>query len=190
MQGNAKSFLKAVLLGFGLALLLLGTALAMTPTPAGTQIRNQASASYIDSAGQPRTTTSNLVVTVVQQVYSFTITPNGTESDPGQTKAALPGGQVIFNYVVTNTGNGTDTINLNTVQSTSDHFDLVDPTIYLDVNCNGNLDSGETTYITNVTLGMGQQACVIVRATILRRHRQRQVREPEPGGHFSGGHSR
>jgi len=164
MQGNAKSFLKAVLLGFGLVLLVLGTALAMTP--AGTQIQNQASASYIDSAGQPRTTTSNLVVTVVQQVYSFTITPDGTESAPGQTKTALPGGQVIFNYVVKNTGNGTDTINLNTVQSTSDNFDLLSPTIYLDANCNGNLDPGETTPITSVTLGMGQQACVIVRATI------------------------
>jgi hypothetical protein len=164
MQGNAKSFLKAVLLGFGLALLVLGTALAMTP--AGTQIQNQASASYIDSAGQPRTTTSNLVVTVVQQVYSFTITPNGTESAPGQVRTALPGGQVIFNYLVTNTGNGTDTINLNTVQGTSDNFDLLSPTIYLDANCNGNLDAGETTPITSVTLGMGQQACVIVRATI------------------------
>ncbi|KOX90685.1 hypothetical protein BVI061214_01879 [Thermus aquaticus] len=164
MQGNAKSFLKAVLLGFGLALLVLGTALAMTP--AGTQIQNQASASYIDSAGQPRTTTSNLVVTVVQQVYDFTITPNGTESAPGQIRTALPGGQVIFNYLVTNTGNGTDTINLNTVQGTSDNFDLLSPTIYLDANCNGNLDPGETTPITSVTLGMGQQACVIVRATI------------------------
>jgi len=164
MQGNARSFLKAVLLGFGLALLVLGTALAMTP--AGTQIQNQASASYIDSAGQPRTTTSNLVVTVVQQVYDFTITPDGTESAPGQIRAALPGGQVIFNYLVTNTGNGTDTINLNTVQGTSDNFDLLSPTIYLDANCNGNLDPGETTPITSVTLGMGQQACVIVRATI------------------------
>jgi uncharacterized repeat protein (TIGR01451 family) len=164
MQGNAKSFLKAVLLGFGLALLVLGTALAMTP--AGTQIQNQASASYIDSAGQPRTTTSNLVVTVVQQVYSFTITPDGTESAPGQIKTALPGGQVIFNYVVTNTGNGTDTINLSPVQGTADDFDLGSPTIYLDTNCNGNLDPGETTPITSVTLGMGQQACVIVTATI------------------------
>jgi uncharacterized repeat protein (TIGR01451 family) len=170
MQGNAKSFLKAVLLGFGLALLVLGTALAMTP--AGTQIQNQASASYIDSAGQPRTTTSNLVVTVVQQVYSFTITPDGTETDPppppgpGQIKTALPGGQVIFNYVVKNTGNGTDTINLRTVQGTADNFDLQNPNIYLDANCNGNLDAGETTPITSVTLGMGQQACVIVRATI------------------------
>jgi uncharacterized repeat protein (TIGR01451 family) len=157
--------LKAALLGFGLALLVLGTALAMTP--AGTQIQNQASASYIDSAGQPRTTTSNLVVTVVQQVYSFTITPDGTESSPGQTKTALPGGQVIFNYLVTNTGNGTDTINLSTVQDlSSDNFDLQSPTIYLDANCNGNLDAGETTPITSVTLGMGQQACVIVTATI------------------------
>jgi uncharacterized repeat protein (TIGR01451 family) len=165
MQGTAKSFLKAVLLGFGLALLVLGTALAMTP--AGTQIQNQASASYIDSAGQPRTTTSNLVVTVVQQVYSFTITPDGTTSSPGQTKTALPGGQVVFNYVVTNTGNGTDTINLSTVQDlSSDNFDLQSPTIYLDANCNGNLDAGETTPIPSVTLGMGQQACVIVRATI------------------------
>jgi uncharacterized repeat protein (TIGR01451 family) len=164
MQGNAKSFLKAALLGFGLALLALGTALATTP--AGTQIQNQASASYIDSAGQPRTTTSNLVVTVVQQVYDFTITPNGTESAPEQIRTALPGGQVIFNYVVTNTGNGTDTINLNLVQGTSDNFDLGSPAIYLDANCNGNLDPGETTPITSVTLGMGQQACVIVRATI------------------------
>jgi uncharacterized repeat protein (TIGR01451 family) len=164
MQGTAKSFLKAVLLGFGLALLVLGTALAMTP--AGTQIQNQASASYTDSAGQPRTTTSNLVVTVVQQVYDFTITPNGTESAPGQIKTALPGGQVIFNYLVTNAGNGTDTINLNLVPGASGDFTLQSPAIYLDANCNGNLDAGETTPITSVTLGMGQQACVIVRATI------------------------
>jgi uncharacterized repeat protein (TIGR01451 family) len=166
MQGTAKSFLKAVLLGFGLVLLVLGTALAMTP--AGTQIQNQASASYIDSAGQPRTTTSNLVVTVVQQVYSFTITPDGTETDPpgpGQIKTALPGAQVIFNYVVKNTGNGTDTINLSTDPGTTG-FTLGSPNIYLDTNCNGNLDAGETTSITSVTLGTGQQACVIVTATV------------------------
>ncbi|MEJ5336868.1 MAG: hypothetical protein WHT26_06190 [Thermus sp.] len=150
-------------LGLGLMALLLGVALAMTP--AGTSITNQASASYIDSAGQPRTTTSNQVVTVVQQVYSFTITPNGTESAPGQTKSALPGGQVLFNYVVENTGNGTDTINLATVQGTSDDFDLLSVRIYRDDNCNGAVDAGEP-QVTSVTLGMGQQACVAVVATI------------------------
>ena len=148
------------------ALILFGAVMAQQ-TPAGTNISNQASASYIDSAGQPRITTSNQVITVVQQVYSFTITPNGNnENSPGQTKTALPGGQVIFNYVVTNTGNGTDTINLSTVLGTSHNFNLLNPTIYLDANCNGNLDAGETTPITSVTLGMGQQACVIVTATI------------------------
>ncbi|WP_337843839.1 hypothetical protein [Thermus sp.] len=150
-------------LGLGLMALLLGVALAMTP--AGTSITNQASASYIDSAGQPRTTTSNQVVTVVQQVFSFTITPNGSEASPGQTKSALPGGQVLFNYRVENTGNGTDTINLATAQGTSDDFDLLNVLIYRDSNCNGTVDAGEP-QVASVTLGMGQQACVVVVATL------------------------
>lgn len=154
---------RAGLIGL-LVALVLGLAYAMTP--AGTAIQNQASASYIDSANQPRTTTSNLVTTLVQQVYAFTITPDGTEASPGQTKNALPGGQVVFNYVVTNNGNGTDTINLSTAQGTADNFDLLSPTIYRDINCNGTLDAGETTPITGLTLGMGQSACVLVVATI------------------------
>ncbi len=133
MPQKSKSFLQRVLLGLGLALLAMGMAWAMTP--AGTQIQNQASASYIDSAGQPRTTTSNLVATVVQQVYAFTITPDGTEGVPGQTKTALPGGQVVFNYVVKNNGNGTDTINLTTAQGSMDNVDLGSPRIYLDAKC-------------------------------------------------------
>ncbi|WP_342586384.1 hypothetical protein [Meiothermus taiwanensis] len=70
------------------ALMLPGLAFAQQ-TPAGTNISNQASASYIDSAGQPRTTTSNQVITVVQQVYSFSITPDGSTTTPGQTRTAL-----------------------------------------------------------------------------------------------------
>ncbi|GLV47166.1 hypothetical protein TJA_03400 [Thermus sp. LT1-2-5] len=152
----------AWLLVLGLAFVL---SLAWAMTPAGTAISNQASASYIDSAGQPRTTTSNLVTTIVQQVYSFTIAPNGTEANPGQTRSGLPGAQVLFNYTVTNNGNGTDTINLSTTQGTNDGFDLLNVLIYLDSNCNGNVDAGET-QVTNVTLAAGTQACVIVAATI------------------------
>ena len=152
--------------GFISLLLALVLGLAYAMTPAGTAIQNQASASYIDSANQPRTATSNLVTTIVQQVYAFSITPNGTEPSPGQTKNALPGGQVVFSYVVTNNGNGTDTINLATAQGTADNFDLLSPTIYRDANCNGTLDAGETAPITGVTLGMGQSACVLVVATV------------------------
>lgn len=146
---------------------LMGLGLALAATPAGTAIQNQASASYVDSAGQPRTTTSNLVVTVVQQVYSLTLTPNGAnEANPGQTRQGLPGSQVLFNYTLTNTGNGTDTFALSLNQGSSDNFDFQNVQIFLDSNCNGNLDAGETNPITSVTLGMGQSACLIVRGTI------------------------
>jgi uncharacterized repeat protein (TIGR01451 family) len=153
---------------------LLGMALAATP--ANTNISNQASANYIDSLNQPRSILSNEVITVVQQVYSFTITPNGTtESSPGQTRIALPGAQIYFAYTVTNTGNGTDTINLSSVQGTSDNFDLSGIIFYRDTNCDGNLDSGELA-TTSLTLDGYDAAaagsppphlgCVIVEATI------------------------
>ncbi|WP_051195670.1 DUF11 domain-containing protein [Meiothermus rufus] len=136
-------------------------------TPAGTNIANQASASYIDSAGQPRTTTSNQVITVVQQVYSFSITPDGNApATPGQTRSGLPGAPVYFSYTVSNTGNGSDTINLTTLQDSGDAFDLSGTALYLDANCNGTIDPGETTPITSVTLSMGQSACVILAGTI------------------------
>lgn len=151
------------------AILLFGLALAQQ-TPAGTNISNQASASYIDSAGQPRTTTSNQVITVVQQVYSFSITPDGSTTAPGQTRTALAGAPVYFSYTVSNTGNGTDTINLTLAQDTDDNFDLSGTARYLDANCNGTLDSGETSPITSVTLSRqgtpGASACVIVAGTI------------------------
>ncbi len=151
------------------ALVLFGAVLAQQ-TPAGTNISNQASASYIDSAGQARTTTSNQVITVVQQVYSFSITPDGTQAAPGQTRNALPGAPVYFSYTVSNTGNGSDTINLTTVQDTGDNFDLSGTAIYLDANCNGTIDPGETTAITSVNLTRqgtpGASACVIVAGTI------------------------
>ena len=151
------------------ALILFGAVMAQQ-TPAGTNISNQASASYIDSAGQARTTTSNQVITVVQQVYSFSITPDGTQAAPGQTRSALAGAPVYFTYTVSNTGNGTDTINLTTVQDTGDNFDLSSTAIYLDANCNGTLDPGETAPITSVTLTRqgtpGASACVIVTGTI------------------------
>ena len=135
-------------------------------TPAGTEIRNQASASYTDSAGQPQTTTSNEVVTVVQPVYGVTITPDGTEAAPGQTQSGVPGSTVYFPYTVTNTGNDDDTINLTTdTNSSQDDFTLESPEIYLDENCNGQIDPGESA-VTSVDLAADESACLVVAATI------------------------
>jgi len=152
----------------------LGAVLA-AHTPAGTEIRNQASASYIDSAGQPQTTTSNEVVTVVQSVYNFEIKPDSIHEPgssqgytPGQAKSGLAGAPVYFHYTVTNTGNTTDTINLEVVNGGSDNFDFDlnnHVSIYLDANCNGQVDSGESV-VSSVDLAADASACLVVEAVI------------------------
>ncbi len=156
---------------FALLVLILGAAFAVG-TPAGTEIRNQASASYIDSAGQSQTTTSNEVVTVVQPVYSFDIQPDSTDSpgdttyEPGQLKSGLAGSPVYFNYTVTNTGNTTDTISLETAEdATNDVFDFSSTAIYLDDNCNGQIDPGEAE-VSSVTLAADASACLVVEAVL------------------------
>ncbi|MQR01208.1 beta strand repeat-containing protein [Glaciimonas soli] len=81
-----------------------------TPPAAGTSIGNQASASYTDGSGTTRTVTSNTVQTIVQQVASLTLTANGA-------KTSAPGSTVYYPQTLTNTGNGSDTFNLNYVNS-------------------------------------------------------------------------
>jgi uncharacterized repeat protein (TIGR01451 family) len=145
-------------------LFVLGAVMA-AGTPAGTEIRNQASAKYTDSSGQPQTTTSNEVVTVVQPVYGFTITPDGTEAAPGQIKTGLQGAPVYFNYTVTNTGNIADVIQLTAPQGAADDFDFASVKIYHDANCNGTVDPGEVE-VTSVSLDADASTCVIVEAVI------------------------
>ena len=141
----------------------LGAVLAVG-TPAGTEIRNQASASYVDSAGQPQTTTSNEVITVVQPVYGLEIKPDGADEDhPGQTKNMLPAGTVYFNWTVKNTGNATDTFSLSYTQGNNNQFDFDVRGLYRDANCNGQIDPGEST-VTSVTLAADESTCIIMEA--------------------------
>ena len=155
---------------FSLVLLLcalfMGFATSLAAgTEANTSIINQASATYTDSLNAPQSTTSNSVTTIVQQVYSFTITPNGASpAAPGQTETALPGAPVYFNYTVTNTGNGDDTITLQNVQDAADAFNLSDVTIYLDTGCDGSV-AGDSP-VTSLALGADASACLIVSGVI------------------------
>ena len=93
------------------------TAGALAAPPAGTPIGNQASASYLDASATPRTATSNLVTTIVQQVASFTLAADGA-------RTAAPGGQAVFPHTLTNTGNGTDDYSLALTNQVGDDFDL------------------------------------------------------------------
>ncbi len=117
------SLLAAVLL------MLVGLAAHAAPPPVGTVLNNQASATYLDSLGAPRTVQSNIVQTTVLQVAALTLTANG-----GANLGALngtPGSIVYFPHTLTNTGNGTDTFNLTAVSGTT-AFTMTNVLIYAD----------------------------------------------------------
>ncbi|HMF57854.1 MAG TPA: hypothetical protein VK619_16040 [Pyrinomonadaceae bacterium] len=80
-------------------------ALAQT-TAAGTQIQNQASATYSDGGGGSYSSVSNIVTVTVAQVSGLTITP-----DAGTVANVVPGqAGVNFSFTVTNTGNFSDQV--------------------------------------------------------------------------------
>jgi uncharacterized repeat protein (TIGR01451 family) len=114
--------------------LVPGTSQSAAP-PAGTSIGNQASATYTDSSNTPRTATSNVAITIVQQVASFVLTTDG------QSRFAAPGGQVAFPHTLLNTGNGTDTFPLSVVNDAGDDYDLTSLTLYADANGDGLPDN-------------------------------------------------
>jgi trimeric autotransporter adhesin len=150
------TLMKQVGLMFVALFALFGTAAMAQTTAANTQISNQASATYLDSLGNPQTTNSNVAITVVQAVYGYTITPNGSSyAAPGQTQNQIPGSTVNFAYQITNTSNTGIIVNLTVAQEASgtdgDTFDLTSPVIYDDANQNGQVDFGESV-ITSISL--------------------------------------
>ncbi|GEM45237.1 hypothetical protein [Deinococcus cellulosilyticus] len=133
-------------LALSLALAAAGTAFA-AGTPANTKIRNQAVADFTDSSGTRQTTKSNEVLTVVQSVFQYTITPD--EATTGNTPArstSVPntGAPRYFAYYVTNSGNATDRIFLTpTLAGTSTIVGTPTFKLYYDSTPNGQVDSGE-----------------------------------------------
>lgn len=137
-------------------------------TPAGSEIQNQATATFVDSQGQPQTVPSNPVITVVTQVYDIVIIPNGSVGTPAaaNTKYGPANTEVEFNYNIFNNGNGEDTIALTLAQDTTldDFNDVNGITIYHDVGCDG-LDSNDPV-ITSITLDQNESTCLAVLFTL------------------------
>ncbi|HEX5362447.1 MAG TPA: DUF11 domain-containing protein [Fluviicoccus sp.] len=122
----------SVALVMGGVVALPGTAFAAAPD-AGQVIGNTASATYSDGSGVTRNATSNNVNTSVLQVASFTLTSNNT-------KYVTLGGQVVYPHTLTNTGNGTDTFQLNAANQAGTDFNLGTLRIYADADNNGIAD--------------------------------------------------
>ncbi len=114
--------------------LMLAAVVAHAAPPAGTPIGNQATATYLDATSNSYTVNSNPVITIVQQVASFTLTAPGS-------RLAAPGAQAVLPHVIQNTGNGSDSLTLSLVNLAGDDFDLTGLAIYADANGNGVPDN-------------------------------------------------
>jgi uncharacterized repeat protein (TIGR01451 family) len=145
------------------ALFALGPGQAQAAPAAGTVIGNQASATYNDAGGTPRTATSNLVTTTVSQVKSFTLTANGA-------RTAAPGQTVYYPHTITNTGNGADTYTLNPPPPTSTNFAAAAAphgglAYYLDANGDGVPDNA-VPITTSGPIAMGGIFRFVVAGTV------------------------
>ncbi len=126
----------------------IGVATANALTPAGTLIRNQASATY-QIGGEEYTSTSNEVVTEVLPVYGLDLLLNGQDiseaTNPVVTQHAYVGNNVYFQYELRSYANTGDTVNITELVKDASST-MPDPSaiyIYEDVNGNGAVDPGE-----------------------------------------------
>lgn len=158
-----------ILLVPALLALVAGVAGAAS-TPAGTVIRNQASASAEPfTPGDPAITAlSNLVEAVVSPVCSLSLTPDGTVQAPGQSATLLPGDAATFTYRLTNSGNIRTAYDLSALTDAASAFTPSALNVYLDADGNGQLsDSERATALTTITLDPNGVAGLFLVATTL-----------------------
>ena len=130
-------------------------------TAAGTEIKNLATVSYEDGAGNKYTAQSNEAIVTVAQVFSATI--NSTDTN----LTASAGQPVDISYTLENTGNGADIFDLSVADGIvgGDDIDADSITIYEDVNNNGQADSGEPV-ISELTLAADEIKSIVVRVDV------------------------
>ena len=138
-----------------LALLLsLITSVAFAAPLAGTNIDNQARATYFDTDnGFNSTILSNLVRVVVQPQEALTLVASQTILRPA-------GGVVSLPHSLTNTGNTISTYTLNFANLGADNYDVGSLTLTVDLNSNGQADPGEPTLANGATISLAPGAAI------------------------------
>lgn len=140
--------------------LVVSIAPAVAATAAGTLIKNLATVTYEDSAGNQYSAQSNEAVITVKQVYKAELS-----SDTPKTATA---GQITYiQHTLTNNGNGTDTYTLTATNdgTITDNLQSSSVKVYRDLNGNGLVDAGEPE-VTNVTLAAGASAELVIAVAV------------------------
>lgn len=145
--------------------LLAAPATLATGTAANTSISNQAFLDLNDGVNSTPVP-SNTVLVNVTQVYGLSITPDGTTTTPGQTTTAFPSTNAVLTYTVTNSGNGTDTLNLAASAANAAGGTGTVQGVYVDTNGNGTYDPGTDSIATSVTLTADASKVVFILYTM------------------------
>jgi uncharacterized repeat protein (TIGR01451 family) len=124
-------------------LMLFSVSSAYALTPANTEIKNSAAATFYDVDENEQNATSNEVITTVEAVYGITITPDGDAHDPGQSQVATKGAIVYYQYTLCNTGNKVDSYTIGADNDLTDDFNPTNIKVYRDANGDGVPDPGE-----------------------------------------------
>jgi uncharacterized repeat protein (TIGR01451 family) len=151
-KGRSRAVLWLVAVVLAAALAVPGIALALTP--AGTNITNQAEATWTDANNNPYTQLSNTTTVTVTSVYGILLT------DPGD-KTGVPLDNVSYGYTIQNTGNATDNYALSAVS-----VPAWATSIYVDTNQDGIYQSGEPAVSSPVQINAGDNAYIVVVVTI------------------------
>ena len=129
-----------------------------SPPPADTVIGNQAAATYV-SDGEEVTVQSNIVETVVNEVF-------GLELNASQERSAAPGGFVFFPHTLTNNANTDDVFNLSIdTDANPDGFALTNILIFADADQDGVPDNLTPIAITPSILA-GETFGIVVRGLV------------------------
>jgi hypothetical protein len=161
-----RRFIIATLAVGGLGQLVTLQALSQTATPAGTQIENRATGTYVDPAnpGTPINTTSNTVIVVTAPVAGITNTNLAfTDVNGGSINA---GDQLFFDFTVRNTGNFPSTLNIPAAANIgSTNFTIAD--FQVDPAGGTAFGAAQTTpFSTATTIAPGAAITVRVRGTV------------------------
>lgn len=138
------------------------TNMAIAGTPAGTHIENHVMATYMDLSGVQQTVSSNMVYVTIDQVASVDVGP-----DINTVVQVIPGQYVHHQFVVTNTGNGSDEFTLSaSLNTTGIDKNSVEVVFFADTNGNGVIDPGEVEVSATGGVSPGQMTNIIARVSV------------------------
>ena len=135
----------------------------------GPSVNNQARARYGDRSASSDTVTNDVAPAAPEPDparCAVSVTPDGTEEDPGRLIQALPGSTVYLPYTVQNIGENLDddgstfALSADTVSGEVETIRII-----ADDNANGELDAGERA-VERINLGEGDTATLLLEVTL------------------------